>query len=314
MKISNHTKAIFIAIFVTFLWSTSWVFIKYGLEDIPPLIYAALRYGIASLCLLPFLFFKKNLFAIKNLSRKDWILIAILGLTHYTFTQGAQFVALDHLPASMVTLLLNFTTVLVALMSWTFLSEKLSMKKWIGIAINVTGIIIFFIPNGNLTLSIFGLAIALIGVFFNAVSSLLGRSVNRAKKIPAVVITCLSMIVGSALLSLTSLSVGETMPSLGFNQWSLVIWLAVVNTAFAFTLWNISLRELTAAESSITTNTMPIQITLMVAIFYGERVSTIEIIGIVLTCVGTFLVQFNFKKKAKNLNGQYDPLVLKRKV
>ncbi len=50
---SPHGKAVLQALFVTFLWSTSWVFIKLGLTDIPALTFAGLRYSLAFLCLLP---------------------------------------------------------------------------------------------------------------------------------------------------------------------------------------------------------------------------------------------------------------------
>ena len=50
---SSHTSAVLQALFVTFLWSTSWVLIRIGLEDIPALTFAGLRYTIAFLCLLP---------------------------------------------------------------------------------------------------------------------------------------------------------------------------------------------------------------------------------------------------------------------
>ena len=45
----SHLWAIGIALFVTVLWSSSWVLIRWGLEDegLPPLVFAALRYGPA---------------------------------------------------------------------------------------------------------------------------------------------------------------------------------------------------------------------------------------------------------------------------
>jgi drug/metabolite transporter (DMT)-like permease len=46
-------SAALVALFVVFLWATSWVLIKFGLETIPPLTFAGLRYGLASLVLLP---------------------------------------------------------------------------------------------------------------------------------------------------------------------------------------------------------------------------------------------------------------------
>jgi len=53
MKSSPHTVANIQALLVTFLWSTSWVLIKYGLDEIPALTFAGLRYTAAFLILLP---------------------------------------------------------------------------------------------------------------------------------------------------------------------------------------------------------------------------------------------------------------------
>ena len=49
--LARHHRALAQAVFVTFLWSTSWVLIKFGLEAMPPLLFAGLRYGLASLIL-----------------------------------------------------------------------------------------------------------------------------------------------------------------------------------------------------------------------------------------------------------------------
>ncbi len=46
--------AIGLALIVTFLWITSWILIRWGLDDeaLQPITFAALRYGVASLVLL----------------------------------------------------------------------------------------------------------------------------------------------------------------------------------------------------------------------------------------------------------------------
>ncbi|MEZ4516648.1 MAG: EamA family transporter [Chloroflexota bacterium] len=51
--LSPHTRAVLQALLVTFLWSTSWVFIKLGISDIPPITFAGLRYFLAFLVLIP---------------------------------------------------------------------------------------------------------------------------------------------------------------------------------------------------------------------------------------------------------------------
>ena len=53
MRFSLRLLAILKAIFVTFLWSTSWILIKWNIHQIPPLTFAGLRYTIAFLILLP---------------------------------------------------------------------------------------------------------------------------------------------------------------------------------------------------------------------------------------------------------------------
>ena len=69
------------------------------------------------------------------------------------------------------------------------------------------------------------------------------------------------------------------------------IWLAVVNTAFAFTLWSLTLRTLSALESSLINNTMLIQIPILALFFLGEQITWREGLGMVLAGIGILMVQ-----------------------
>ena len=117
MNSHSHLKAILLALLVTFLWSTSFVIIKIGLAEIPPLTFAGLRYTIAFVCLLPFAFTKKNSDEIKKLKRGDWVKLFIYGLLFIAITQGAMFGGLLFLPAVTVSLWLNFTPLVVAVLA-----------------------------------------------------------------------------------------------------------------------------------------------------------------------------------------------------
>ncbi len=70
--LSPHLRAALQALFVTFLWSTSWVLIKIGLDDIPALTFAGLRYTLAWLCLLPFVWRSGGIGMLNRLSRREW--------------------------------------------------------------------------------------------------------------------------------------------------------------------------------------------------------------------------------------------------
>jgi len=78
---------------------------------------------------------------------------------------------------------------------------------------------------------------------------------------------------------------------LSLKGWGIIVWLALVNTAFAFTLWNRTLQVLSAVESSIINNTMLIQIAVLAWVFLGESLGALEIVGLGLAALGTLLVQ-----------------------
>ncbi|MCU0487164.1 MAG: DMT family transporter, partial [Anaerolineales bacterium] len=71
------------------------------------------------------------------------------------------------------------------------------------------------------------------------------------------------------------------------------------NTAFAFTLMNHTLRTLTAMESSMINSTMLIWIPLLAVIFLGERLDFKEVVGLVLTGMGTLVVQLRHLPRAR---------------
>ncbi len=287
--------AVLQALFVTFLWSTSWVFIKFGLTDIPALTFAGLRYSLAFLCLVPFIFRATHLAGLRRLSRWGWVRLIVLGLFFYTLTQGAQFLSLAYLPAITVNLLLSFTTVLVTLLGIALLAERPSRLQWAGVGLYLVGAVIYFYPAAFPAGQLFGLIVALVGVLANALSTILGRYINRTGDISPLAVTVVSMGIGAVVLLGVGL-VSQGLPPLSPLNWATIIWLALVNTAFAFTLWNHTLRRLTALESSIINNTMMIQIPILALLFLGEQLSWREGIGMILAGVGIVVVQFRQKR------------------
>ncbi|MBK7229547.1 MAG: EamA family transporter [Ignavibacteriales bacterium] len=295
LKLSNQITAILLALFVTFLWSTSFVIIKFGLKEIPPLVFAGLRYSIAFVVLLPFLFTSKNKDVVKNLTRKDWLNLTLLGILFYAFTQGTQFIGLSLLSAVTVSLWLNFTPLIVAVLAIFLIKEIPTLLQRFGVALFIAGILTYFYPVSLSNNQTTGLMVMTIGVIANAASAVLGRSVNKKSHLNPVVITVISMGIGSAIL----LSVGITLqgfPTINVDNIFYLLWLAVVNTALAFTLWNYTLRTLTAMESSIINGTMLIQIAVLAWIFLGEDISIKEILGMLIASLGAVLVQLKFKK------------------
>ncbi|MEX1133707.1 MAG: DMT family transporter [Acidimicrobiia bacterium] len=202
----SHARAVASALLVTFLWSSSWVLIRWGLdsEDLEPIGFAALRYGVAALFLI------------------GWA-ASTQPIRHH----------LAHLDRR---------------------------------------------------------AAALIGLGANVTSALLGRHVNRQSAVPPVVVTTWSMATGAAILFAVAVAF-EGVPTVSPRGWLIILWLALVNTALAFTLWNLSLRRLSALESAAINNTLLIQIAVLAWILLDEMPGRGELIGIALVSVGILLTQ-----------------------
>lgn len=296
MQFSERTRAIFQALLVTFLWSTSWVLIKKSIHEIPPLTFAAARYFIAFLVMLPGL--KKHKVRLRSFRFKTLRNLLLLGLVFYTLTQGGQFLTLKYLDAMTFSLLLNFTTVLVAVFSIFFLNEKPAIHQWMGILIFFIGVMVYFSSSLKLSGSPVGFLLAAATVCANAIAAMLGRSINREKSIPPYVVTVISMGIGAFFLIGIS-QVVDGLPSLKPVNMGVILWLAVVNTAFAFTLWNKSLQVLTAAESSMINNTMLIQIAVLAWLFLGEELNLVNVTGLLLASGGILLANF-FPAQSKN--------------
>ncbi len=295
MKNEFHLKAILLALLVTFLWSTSFVIIKIGLAEIPPLTFAGLRYTIAFICLLPLGLTKKYNVEIKKINKRDWLRLALLGILFYAFTQGTQFIGLSLLPAVTVSLWLNFTPLVVAVMAIFMIKEFPTGLQWIGVILFICGIITYFFPIALSENQELGLIVMTIGVIANSASAVFGRSINREARISPVVVTIISMGIGSFILLISGIAM-QGLPSISTQNIIYLLWLAVINTALAFTIWNFTLRTLSAMESSIINGTMLIQIAVLAWIFLGEAITIQEGIGMLIAACGAVLVQMKIKK------------------
>jgi drug/metabolite transporter (DMT)-like permease len=303
MKLSPRAVALAEALFVTFLWSTSWVLIKIGLREVPALTFAGLRYALAFLVLLPALAHRGGASRLRRLRQTDWLWLAAFGVLFIAVTQGAQFVALAYLPAVTVNLVLSLTTSVVALLGIALLAERPGLAQWGGIGLAMAGGLVYFLPLGIGGGQALGLMAAGVCVLANSLSAVMGRAINRRGDIAPLLVTTISIGFGGLLLLGAGLAL-QGLPRLSPSGWLIIGWLAVVNTALAFTLWNRTLRTLSAVESSVINNTMLIQIPILAVVFLGEQLNALEILGLALVGLGTLIVQLRRPRPAETLPAQ----------
>ena len=296
----TRLKAIVIALFVVFLWATSWVLIKIGLEEIPPLTFAGLRYVLAFIILLPLAIRIQRSQSTAKITMNMWGQLLVLGLLLYAVTQGAIFLSLSYLPAVTTNLLWSFSSMTVALFGIAWLAEYPTRFQWLGIGLAMVGASIYFYPVSLPHGYQIGIVVSVVGVLANSGAVIIGRQVNRSRVLHPLVVTAASMGIGAIVLLAAGIAI-QGLPSIGLPGWVIIGWLAVVNTAVAFTLWNYTLQTLSATESSIINGTMLIWIPILAVVFLDEQVTNKELVGLAAAGVGTLFVQLRYPSTFKRI-------------
>lgn len=288
------------ALLVTFLWSSSYVLIKIGLVELPPLAFAATRYCLAFFILLAVGIVIGASEPRIKLGREEWSMLIVMGVAGYAVAQGLQFVGLFYLPAVTTTFLLNFTPIFVTLLGAVFLGETPTKIQLVGISIALVGAYVYSLTPIKLS-EIFGVLAVLASGLAWAIYLVVARRFQRTSVLGTHRLTTITMGWGAIVL-LVSAVLFEGIPKIGASGWVIIGWLSLVNTALAFYLWNHALRRLKAYEISVMQNTMLIQISLLAWVFLEERPTDNMIIGIILVLLGIALVQFRRSGSSRTIS------------
>lgn len=292
---SNHARAVGQALLVTFLWSTSFVITKWIYADggVGPLWLNALRYATAALLLSGYRALSPSASgcSLTAMPRSLWLKLVALGTINYGLTQGGQMIGLHLLPSSHVAMILNLNNTLqVLLFSAILLKERPSLVQWVGIGLGLAGAAAFYYPLASPPGGWVGAIPVLAAGVGYAATTIWTRQLMRDRTVSALDLTVVSMLAGAATMAAVA-AAAEGMPVLSARSGLLLLWLASVNTALAFTLWAHTQKVLVPFETSTLNNTMLVQIALLSWLLLGEPLGGLKLPGIGLVTMGTFLVQ-----------------------
>lgn len=283
----SRTAAIVEGVLATLIWASSFVFVKIGLEYMGPLTIAGLRYFLASLLLLPFLISRE--YTSRPSTSSIWVRLFLIGFSAYAIGNGAMFWGLKYIPATTGSFMMSFSPLLILLASAVWLKEIPTRLQILGVVVALIGSVLFF-SSGLHVGEPLGLAIVGVGLIGFLFFGILGREVARDQKVDTLTLTAIPLAFGGGLLLLVALPL-EGMPAFSVTGWGIVLWLAVINTAVAYILYNHSLQVLTALEMNVMLNLSPLGTALMAWLLLDERLSFIQIIGMVTTIIGVVMVQ-----------------------
>jgi drug/metabolite transporter (DMT)-like permease len=288
-----------VAVLVTLLWSSSYILIKIGLRDLPPLTFAGLRYFVGFLSLVAVHRLQRQPLT-RALPRATWRALFALGIVAFAISPGAIFLSLSLLPVITANLVFQAgIPLLVAFSGGLFLGERTTRRQWLGVALTVLGVYLTF-PARLAGSEIAGILLALLAAAGGAASNLLTRYVMRSSVLPASEVTMITVGIGSVLLLGVGLAVEPT-PSFSARSIGLLLWLGIANTAVAFTLWNFALRTLQALEAGVIATAQVIEVTLLAWWFLSEPLGPARLIGALIIVAGVILVQAPAAERAAHL-------------
>ena len=298
----NAARARYLAIaesfFVTLILGSTLVLAKIALHHLGPLTIVGLRYLLAFLFLIPFLL-RRGIPA--KWSSQVWIELFLIGLSFYVIGNGALYLGLNYIPATTASLLLSFVPVLVLAASILWLQEVPTRFQVFGIILGLAGSVLFFMP-GLRAGEPLGIAIVSAGLGGNAMFGILGRKVILGRQVDILSLTAIPLGVGGGILLPAALAI-EGLPRLSMTGLGIVLWLALINTALVFWLYNHALRLLTAFEMSTVVNLTPLVTAGWAWLLLEEKLGSLQILGMITVIIGIGLVQWGRKDELSAQNG-----------
>lgn len=242
---------------VVFLWGSSFTLLKLGLEEIPPITLAFLRF----LIVLPFLIaftYSQDKHALGRRILKDWKIFSMMGLTGVTLYHAFQNFGLQLTTASNSSLVISANPVFIALLDHFYLKERITLKRVFGVTLAFLGVILIIRPlEWSLNpMGIIGDLLSLGAALCWASYSVLGRKV--LSNYGADKVTMFSIIFGTLFL-LPSAFVLErpVLPSSAWI-WFLLLVLSLFSSGLAYLFWIKALEAVSPTEAGVFLFFLPI--------------------------------------------------------
>jgi DME family drug/metabolite transporter len=261
----------------------------YAQSDITPLAVSWLRMLVAAVPLLVVVVGRTSKLP-RPRSTQDLLLLLGLGLSVGGY-QVTFFSGVERSTVTTVTLIAICTApVMVALLAWLRLGERMSGTMWLALVCAVTGTALMVQSGGQISLSSEHLSGNLLGLGA-AVSyaSFVLISKSALEWLDSLAIITVAFCVATLLLA--PLATGDVLAAgLTGEDWPYILWLGLGSTALAYSLLTMGLNYASATAVSIATLLEPLTATILAAIFFQERLGVTGLAGGALLLIGMLVL------------------------
>lgn len=281
------------------IWGTTWFFIKIGLEDLPPITFAAARFIVALIILAAIIFVQK--IPLPRTSRQ-WKLIALTGVLQFSVNYSLVFWSEQYISSGLAAVLQAMITVFGLILAWIYLpNERITRLKIVAVLVGIGGVAIIFIEQLqiNSLMAFAGCAAIVVGAYAAAQGSILVKA--RGGDIHPATLVFGQMLCGILPIIIYALTVEGNPLRLNWTNQAIicVLYLSIFGTIAAFWLYYWLLSRIESTKAMMISLVTPLLAVVIGGVFLGERLPIQTFFGGVLILASIGLIVF---RKRKNVH------------
>ena len=277
-------KHFILALCCASLWGLNFPLIKIVALEMPPILSVALRLGLIGMCA----------FFVKKPHKEDWIRIALLSFTLFTFTLAPTTVAIRSVDASIAAFLNELEVPFAAILSFFLLRERLTRFQLFGMLLAFVGV--YFIvesPEISYGTQAWAIFLLLVAAFFYGFSAVYVKFIKQTSALTLTVWSSLFASLELFLISSLLFERGEfldmSMPS---NRVLIALFLSAFISLFSFFLWNYLLKMYRVNQVVPFGMLLPIFSLIFSYYLLGETTHIVALLGGGLTLVGVWFQSY----------------------
>jgi drug/metabolite transporter (DMT)-like permease len=303
----NFFMKVLVWLILCLLWGTTWIFIKIGLADLPPITFSAARFSLAVVLLSP-LIIRGRLPLPRTAG--EWKLIALTGVLQFSLNYSAVFWSEQYITSGLAAVLQATITVFGLLLAWIFLpAERITKLKVLSVCIGIVGVGVIFLDQLKVEniMGFAGSAAIVAGAYAAAQASILvkakGGLLHPASLVWSQMVCGLPAIIAYALIA-------EGNPLTLNWSWRAilcVLYLTVAGTIAAFWLYYWLLSRIESTKAMMISLVTPLIAVIVGNLTLGETLPPQTIGGGLLIMTSIGLIVFRRRRTILATEGTEKP-------
>ena len=275
------------------IWAAGFSIAKYGLREIEPLAFAAVRFLAAAVLIMVWVWIVEGKPAIR---RDDWPWVVMVGLAQIGIYQLFFSVGLSQTTASNASLLDGTAPIWTAVFAAVFRKEDIARPQMMGILLSIAGLSIVVAGTGALMLgpeSARGDIMILIAAILTGAAAVISK--RLLQRYSPLRMMSISMVCGSLFLVpfAWQQTVTQEWGSVSLGAWLALLYSVVPAAVLAYVIYFKSIGEIGATRTAAYNSLMPPLAVVIAVVALGEYLTPAQILGAILVLCGVGLTRFS---------------------